>query len=53
VAPRYITKVTDYDGRILEEDYSDIKDVSKFADRAHYDIDAARGSAPRNRRRRR
>jgi len=27
VAPRYITKVTDYDGRILEEDYSDIKDV--------------------------
>jgi penicillin-binding protein 1A len=27
VAPRYITKVTDYEGRILEEDYSDIKDV--------------------------
>jgi penicillin-binding protein 1A len=27
VAPKYITKVTDYDGRILEEDYSDIKDV--------------------------
>ncbi|MFZ1132129.1 MAG: PBP1A family penicillin-binding protein [Terriglobales bacterium] len=27
VAPRYITKVTDYDGRILEEDFSDIKDV--------------------------
>jgi penicillin-binding protein 1A len=26
VAPRYITKVTDYEGRILEEDYSDIKD---------------------------
>src|SRR5208282_2436446 len=24
---RYITKVTDYDGRILEEDFSDIKDV--------------------------
>ncbi len=27
VAPRYITRVTDYDGRILEEDFSDIKDV--------------------------
>jgi penicillin-binding protein 1A len=27
VAPRYITKVTDYDGRVLEEDFSDIKDV--------------------------
>ena len=27
VAPRYITKVTDYDGRILEEDFSDIKDA--------------------------
>jgi penicillin-binding protein 1A len=27
VAPRYITKVTDYEGRILEENYSDIKDV--------------------------
>ncbi|MGP0096997.1 MAG: penicillin-binding protein 1A [Terriglobales bacterium] len=26
VAPRYITKVTDYEGRILEEDFSDIKD---------------------------
>ncbi|MFI5102431.1 MAG: penicillin-binding protein 1A [Terriglobales bacterium] len=27
VAPRYITKVADYEGRILEEDFSDIKDV--------------------------
>ena len=27
VAPRYITRVTDYEGRVLEEDYSDIKDV--------------------------
>ncbi len=27
VAPRYIIKVTDYEGRILEENYSDIKDV--------------------------
>ena len=27
VAPRYITKVTDYEGRILEEEFSDIKDV--------------------------
>ncbi len=27
VAPRYITRVTDYEGRILEEDYSDIKDA--------------------------
>jgi penicillin-binding protein 1A len=27
VAPRYLTKVTDYEGRVLEEDYSDIKDA--------------------------
>lgn len=27
VAPRYIAKVTDYEGRILEEDYSDAKDA--------------------------
>jgi len=27
VAPRYISKVTDYDGRVLEEDFSDIRDV--------------------------
>jgi len=27
LAPRYIRKVTDYDGRVLEEDYPDIKDV--------------------------
>ena len=27
VAPRYITKVTDYEGRILEEDFSGIKDA--------------------------
>jgi len=27
VAPRYITKVMDYEGRILEEDYSDAKDA--------------------------
>jgi len=27
VAPRYITRVTDYEGRVLEEDFSDIKDV--------------------------
>jgi penicillin-binding protein 1A len=27
VAPRYISKVTDYEGRILEEDFSDIKDA--------------------------
>jgi len=27
VAPRYITKVTDYEGRVLEEDFSDIKDA--------------------------
>ena len=27
VAPRYITKVTDYEGRVLEEDYSDAKDA--------------------------
>jgi penicillin-binding protein 1A len=27
IAPRYITKVTDYDGRVLEEDFPDINDV--------------------------
>ena len=27
IAPRYITRVTDYDGRVLEEDFPDIKDV--------------------------
>jgi penicillin-binding protein 1A len=27
VTPRYITRVTDYEGRVLEEDYPDVKDV--------------------------
>ncbi len=27
VLPRYITKVTDYEGRVLEEDYPEVKDV--------------------------
>ena len=27
ITPRYITKVTDYEGRVLEEDYADVKDV--------------------------
>ena len=27
IAPRYITKVTDYDGRVLEEDFPDVRDV--------------------------
>jgi penicillin-binding protein 1A len=27
IAPRYIKKVTDYEGRVLEEDYPDIKDA--------------------------
>jgi penicillin-binding protein 1A len=27
VAPRYITKVTDYEGRVLEEDFPEVKDV--------------------------
>ncbi|MFB3814813.1 MAG: penicillin-binding protein 1A [Terriglobales bacterium] len=27
VAPRYIRKVTDYDGRVLEEDYPEVRDV--------------------------
>jgi penicillin-binding protein 1A len=27
IAPRYITKVTDYDGRVLEEDFPDVKEV--------------------------
>jgi penicillin-binding protein 1A len=27
VAPRYITKVTDYEGRVLEEDFPEVKDA--------------------------
>src|SRR5205807_2360531 len=27
ITPRYITRVTDYEGRVLEEDYPDVKDV--------------------------
>ncbi len=27
LTPRYITKVTDYEGRVLEEDFADVKDV--------------------------
>ncbi|MCU1302843.1 MAG: Penicillin-binding protein [Candidatus Sulfotelmatobacter sp.] len=27
VTPRYISKVTDYEGRVLEEDYPEVKDV--------------------------
>ena len=27
IMPRYITKVTDYEGRVLEEDFPDVKDV--------------------------
>ncbi|HEX4784840.1 MAG TPA: PBP1A family penicillin-binding protein [Candidatus Sulfotelmatobacter sp.] len=27
VLPRYITRVTDYEGRVLEEDFPDVKDV--------------------------
>ncbi len=27
VTPRYITRVTDYEGRLLEEDFPDVKDV--------------------------
>jgi penicillin-binding protein 1A len=27
LTPRYITKVTDYEGRVLEEDYPDVKDA--------------------------
>ncbi|HYM76676.1 MAG TPA: PBP1A family penicillin-binding protein [Candidatus Dormibacteraeota bacterium] len=27
VAPRYLTRVTDYEGRVLEEDFPDVKDV--------------------------
>jgi penicillin-binding protein 1A len=27
IVPRYITKVTDYEGRILEEDFPEVKDV--------------------------
>ncbi|HUA16303.1 MAG TPA: PBP1A family penicillin-binding protein [Verrucomicrobiae bacterium] len=27
ITPRYITRVTDYEGRVLEEDYPEVKDV--------------------------
>jgi penicillin-binding protein 1A len=27
ITPRYITKVTDYEGRVLEENFADVKDV--------------------------
>jgi penicillin-binding protein 1A len=27
ITPRYITKVTDYEGRVLEEDFPDVKDA--------------------------
>src|SRR5438067_4132836 len=27
LAPRFVSKVTDYDGRVLEEDYPEVKDV--------------------------
>lgn len=27
ITPRYITKVTDYDGRVLEEDFPEVRDV--------------------------
>jgi penicillin-binding protein 1A len=27
VSPRYITKVTDYEGRVMEEDFPDVRDV--------------------------
>jgi penicillin-binding protein 1A len=27
IAPRYITRVTDYEGRVLEEDFPEVKDV--------------------------
>ncbi len=27
ITPRYITRVTDYEGRVLEEDFPDVKDV--------------------------
>jgi penicillin-binding protein 1A len=27
ITPRYLTKVTDYEGRVLEEDFADVKDV--------------------------
>jgi penicillin-binding protein 1A len=27
ITPRYLTKVTDYEGRVLEEDFPDVKDV--------------------------
>ena len=52
VTPRYITRVTDYEGRVLEEDFPEVRDVSQRAHRPHYDFDAARGGVARHRHRR-
>ena len=48
VTPRYITKVTDYEGRVLEEDYPEVKDVDQREHRSYYDSDAARSRAARH-----
>ena len=50
VVPRYITKVTDYEGRIFEEDYSDAKDAISSRT-ARIMTHAARSGAARHRRR--
>ena len=49
VTPRYITKVTDYEGRVLEEDYPDVKDVISARTARIMTVDAARGGAARHR----
>ena len=49
ITPRYITRVTDYEGRVLEEDFPDVKDVISAAHRPHHDLDAARSRAARHR----
>ncbi len=52
VMPRYIRKVTDYEGRVLEENYPEVKDVVSARTAQDHDLHAARGGAARHRLRR-
>ena len=46
--PRYITKVTDYEGRVLEEDFPDAKDVISSRTARVMTRNAAGSGAARN-----
>ena len=53
ITPRYITRVTDYDGRVLEEDFPDVKDVISARTARTMTFMLQRGCAARHRHRRR